>query len=62
MSANVKQEDPVQASGEETKKRRAELAEMGKTLRDTVAAASSHRDTEKMVKRLDSQLAILQEG
>ncbi|OQD78796.1 hypothetical protein PENANT_c080G09005 [Penicillium antarcticum] len=62
ISANVKHEVPVQASGEETKRRRAELAEMGKTLRDTVAAASSHRDTEKMVKRLDSQLAILQEG
>ncbi|KAJ5766650.1 uncharacterized protein N7511_004266 [Penicillium nucicola] len=61
-SANVKLEIPAQASGDETKRRRADLAEMGKTLRDTVAAASSHGDTEKLVKRLDSQLAIFQEG
>jgi hypothetical protein len=47
MSANPKLEIPVQASGEETKRRRADLAEMGKMLRDIVAAASSHRDTRR---------------
>ncbi|KAJ5365272.1 hypothetical protein N7517_008158 [Penicillium concentricum] len=49
------------ASGEETKRRRADLAEMGKTVRDT-AAAASFRDMEKMIKHLDGRLAVFQEG
>ncbi|KAJ5469068.1 hypothetical protein N7475_006820 [Penicillium sp. IBT 31633x] len=58
MDTNLGIEGPVQASGVNTKRRMANLAEIEKTLRNTVAAAPSHRDTEEVFERLDGQLAF----
>ncbi|KAJ6081449.1 hypothetical protein N7499_006323 [Penicillium canescens] len=43
-----------------TRGRRADYAKIAKSLRDAVAAALSHRDTEQMVIRLDDQIASLE--
>ncbi|KAJ6003766.1 hypothetical protein N7522_006458 [Penicillium canescens] len=55
-------EGRLQTLGKDAKaQRRADYAELAKTFRDSVAAASSHRDTKQIVEHLDDQIAPLQD-
>ncbi|KAJ5882720.1 uncharacterized protein N7473_011154 [Penicillium subrubescens] len=62
-NANLSQANSGQLSEQETQRLRVlHYAGIAKLLRDTVAAASAHRDTKKMVQDLDYHLIRLQEN